>query len=440
MEQPPSDGLTAAAEEALAAAWRAMAAGEAVRAEADLRRALSIDPGFAEAHGALADLLAEAGHAGEAVPHYEAALRGEPDRTSWHRGLASALESSGRAAAAVDICLKLLERRPSDAPTHRRLARLLAREGRVETALAHAREARFLEPERLDSLTEIADVLLVAGDPLEAVEMLEPALARADSTDPGRGEAGIVLARCWAALGEPDKARQALAEVAPDGADPAALAVLRDEIARAGAGLSPAFVRALFDRYADRFDADLLGRLDYRGPQLVAGALAKIGAGHGLRVLDAGCGTGLAGPVLKDRAAWLEGFDLSPQMVGKARSRAVYDVLHVGELVEVLSRHREAWDLIVAADVLVYVGDLAPAFRAASAALSPGGRFVFTVERGPEPGFRLQPSRRYAHAVDYLRETAGAAGLAVELIEDCSSRRDRGQPVPGLLVSLRRAP
>ncbi len=428
----------AQAEAALAAAYDALDAGDREAAEAALRRALAVDPAFHEAHGALAELLAEAGRHGEAVPHYRAGLQGDPGRTAWHRGLAAALEATGRVEDALAACRTLLDRRPDDAPTHRRLARLLAVAGEGEAALDHAREARFLDGDRLPALVEIAEALLLAGEPLQAVELLEPALRRAPGDDPAGREGTILQARCWAELGEPDKARRALGALSPLDDSPQ-IAAVRDRIARAEADLAPAFVRALFDRYADRFESDLVGKLDYRGPALIAAALDRVGVGRDLRVLDAGCGTGLAAPILRDRAARLDGFDLSPRMVEKARARGLYDALEVGDLVAVIGRYAADWDLIVAADVLVYVGALGPVLAAAARALRPGGRLVATLEACEGATFRLQESRRYAHAPAYVQETAAAVGLTVELLEACSARRDRGAPVPGLLVCLRRA-
>ena len=442
IEAPLPDGCAgtrfAGAEKALADAYSALDAGDPALAEAALGRALAIDPAFTEAHGALAELLAERARPAEAVPHYRHAVAGDPGRVAWWRGLASALEGTGDEDGAIAACRALLDRRADDAPTHRRLARLLARAGLAEAALDHAREARFLDGDRLSSVAEIAEATLLAGDPLQAVELLQPALRRAHADDPARRDATLLLASAWAALGEGAKASAALTTLPPldDGPD---VAAVRAAIAAADAGLSPTFVRTLFDRYADRFEADLLDKLAYAGPRLIADALDRLQVGGGLRVLDAGCGTGLAGPVLRDRAAWLAGVDLAPRMVERARAKGVYDSLRVGELVGELSDQAAAWDLIVAADVLVYVGDLAPVFAAAAAALRPGGLFVLTTERAvAEGGFLLQESRRYAHGAAYLRATATAAGLSVALLEDCSARRDRGAPVPGLLAALRR--
>ena len=214
-----------------------------------------------------------------------------------------------------------------------------------------------------------------------------------------------------------------------------------------GTDLSASYFRALFDRYADRFDQDLVGKLGYTAPELLRSAVDRVApAAAGLRILDLGCGTGLAGVAFKPLASLLAGVDLSPRMVEKARQRRLYDELTVGDVVEAMERAPGGWDLLVAADVLVYIGDLVPVFAAAARALPPGGYFAATVERLPgEPAapagatFALGPTRRYAHSEPYVRVTAEAAGFLIRLMEPCSPRREKGIPVPGLLFVAERA-
>jgi predicted TPR repeat methyltransferase len=153
--------------------------------------------------------------------------------------------------------------------------------------------------------------------------------------------------------------------------------------------------------------------------------------------MDAGCGTGLAAPVLKPFAARLDGVDLSPAMVERAAERQLYDELVVGELVGTLAARAGHYDLVVAADVLVYLGDLEPVMRAARAALKPGGAFAFTVEKADGiESYVLGPKQRYAHAAEYVDGTAALAGFTVALMEDAVTRRDAGHDVPGLVVVL----
>ncbi|MFX8227089.1 methyltransferase domain-containing protein, partial [Acinetobacter baumannii] len=88
-------------------------------------------------------------------------------------------------------------------------------------------------------------------------------------------------------------------------------------------------------------------------PDLLRAAVDRVMPGAtGLRILDLGCGTGLAGVTFMALAAHLAGVDLSPRMVEKARQRGLYDELGVGDVVEAMRRTPGGWDLLVAADVL----------------------------------------------------------------------------------------
>jgi predicted TPR repeat methyltransferase len=214
----------------------------------------------------------------------------------------------------------------------------------------------------------------------------------------------------------------------------------------------PQEVADLFDRYADRFDRHLVGELGYRVPELIADAVkAAVAANRGssagdswdssgpsLDVLDLGCGTGLCGPLLRPLARTLAGVDLSAAMVDKARERGVYDRVDVGDLVAALTRSPAAWDVLAAADVLLYLGDLAPTFEAAAAALRPGGLLAFTVEAGGGERYTLnQQTRRYTHSEAYLRKLATIYGFDVQTFATTALRMDRGKPVAGFLVVLR---
>lgn len=198
-----------------------------------------------------------------------------------------------------------------------------------------------------------------------------------------------------------------------------------------------AYVTALFDVYAPSFDDSLRGFLAYRAPERLMDAVRPVlGERKALDVLDLGCGTGLAGPLLRPFARRLEGIDLSTGMLAKARERGVYDVLRAGEITAELGASTAHHDLIVAVDVLVYIGALELLFERAARRLAPGGLFAFTVEKGTEPGYRLLPSARYAHHLDYLRGCASAAGLRPVVEREDTLRRQAGQPVIGYVVVL----
>ncbi len=208
--------------------------------------------------------------------------------------------------------------------------------------------------------------------------------------------------------------------------------------------MSPGYVRALFDEYAIRFDRHLVRSLKYRAPELLHDAVRRACSlrGRPFRfevALDLGCGTGLAGEVFRPVCGELAGIDLSPAMVERARRKRLYDELATGDLVAWLAgRPAASADLALAADVFVYLGDLAPVFEAVARVLAPGGLLALTVQESEGDGIVLGHDLRFAHGEPYLRRLSARCGFAVVLSEVASTREDRGLPVPGRLVVLAR--
>jgi predicted TPR repeat methyltransferase len=208
------------------------------------------------------------------------------------------------------------------------------------------------------------------------------------------------------------------------------------------AAMTPDYVAALFDEYADRFDHHLIGALKYRGPDVIMQALEAIDPPGKERlffetVMDLGCGTGLMAEAIRISAGVIDGVDLSPAMVAVARKRQIYRELRVGDVTEALAGREYA--LILAADVLVYIGDLAALFTAAEKALTPRGLFAFTMQAHAGEGFRLGPDLRFHHSPAYVADTGRAAGLVIRHAAACVTREDAGKPVDGFVIVLERA-
>lgn len=433
-----AESHTAALEDLLARAWAALYGDDPRQAAAPLRAALCLAPECGEAWAAAADLP----DAAAPMTLWGRAAVCEPAERRFALAWGQTLIAVDPNAAAA-VFAALAAQRPDDAAALGGLGRALAAAGRGVIALETLREAAALAAGDSDLIRDLATLYIECGDPLAAAEALAPFAGPACED----GALLCVLARAWAALGERDKALKALDRADALGA--AETDDLRAALTAGGADAAPpdaAYVRALFDRYAERFDKELVEKLDYRGPQLAAAAAARALPGRrDLRVLDLGCGTGLAGETLRPLASELQGVDLSSGMVAQARKRGVYDGLRVGGLVETLRETPAAWDLLAAADVLMYLGRLEPAFAAAAAALRPGGALVFTVEAmtddeiaqaGAQAPF-LRASRRYAHAPEYLRAALDAAGLTLLFMDSAVLRMDRRQPVSGWVAAAR---
>jgi len=236
-------------------------------------------------------------------------------------------------------------------------------------------------------------------------------------------------------------------------ADPDDYHGARLQLARLGGGetapaMSEPYVRRLFDQYAARYDSALTERLAYRGPDLlrqaVGNAMRLTGrTTHFAAALDLGCGTGLGGAAFRAVTDHLTGVDLSPAMIAQAETKNLYDRLVTAGLALCLAdeaRQGRSYDLILAADVFVYINELAPLMSGVAAILRPGGVFAFTVETHSGDGVKLLPTLRYAHAEPYIRRMLETSGLTLASLTRDAVRHEKGAPVDSLVAVARSAP
>lgn len=300
-----------------------------------------------------------------------------------------------------------------------------------------------------DRRLELARAYAADGDAIAAIELAEQALEPAPDWAAGWfalgtfREAAAVAPETAEALraGAIEAYRQAL-RLDPQDRCGATLRLARLGAMPAPAAPPPAHVRDLFDGYAERFEASLVTGLGYRAPQSIAALIDRVAPGrHFAQALDLGCGTGLMAPALRPRVDRLDGIDLSPAMVAKARGRGLYDRLEVGEIVEAMAaRPAGGVDLITAADVFCYIGDLAPVFAAMARIAAPGALVAVTVEAvaEDEPGgdVVLRDSLRWAHRRGSLVAIAADAGFELTALETSPLRRDRGAEIIGHVAAV----
>lgn len=454
--------------------------GNPVRAAELIGAALRIDASQAHAHCNLGAALQDLDRPAHALTSYDAALRLDPAYALAWDNRGNTLRRLGRPIEALDSYERALALQPNNAPAWRHRAIVLNDLGRHADAAASAERAlagRADDPDAFLALGNAlqaldrgheaiaaydaalarhagrADIWCAQGAALKKTGDLDAALAsyeRALSLRPDYALAEHYRANALRALGRRDAARAAYERALVLGADTAEIGFA---LAAMGAAPPPSsapseYVKRLFDQYAGHFDTHLIDVLAYRTPallmELVQSHLPDAKPPFD-RAIDLGCGTGLCAPLLRPLVGHLTGIDLSPRMLDRARALDLYDALDGADIVAWLAAHAEAgFDLVVAADVLVYIGDLAPLFGAAHAAARVGALFAFSCEsledsgHDSEQGVALTPSNRYAHTLDYIASTATHAGFTLIEARNDTLRRDNGRDVPGHLVLLRR--
>lgn len=379
--------------------------GRSDRALELIRRSIELNASVPDWHNNAGNVLLEMGRVDEAAQAYEEAARLAPDRPGIQNNLGA---------------LRRHQQRPVDA----------------EVAYRRAIE---LDPKYADAYTNLGSLLDALGRKSEALQAYCEALV----LTPRHSQARKLLGVAYYTLGRLEEAAQVYREwMADEPANP----VPRHYLAACTGENVPqraddGYVQTVFDRFADSFDAKL-ARLHYRAPELIAQAVVALcgPAQKTLAVLDAGCGTGLCGPLLAPYARLLAGVDLSAQMLAKAEPRQVYDQLTKAELTAFIGAAQAAsYDLVVSADTLCYFGELHEVARATARVLRPGGGFVFTVEaldgEAAGPGYHLHPHGRYSHREGYVHDVLVAAGFEPVSLQRVHLRTEGGKPVEGWLVT-----
>lgn len=289
-----------------------------------------------------------------------------------------------------------------------------------------------------DRRFEFARDLQLKGDLAAAADLLSQAIELA----PAFTSAWFTLGELREQLGEHEAAIAAFRAAQASDADDRHGAGLR--LMRLGAaplaGMPQGYVQALFDQYAPRFESSLVDDLGYRGPALLFKAVLSVRSAARKpaffkRAIDLGCGTGLAAAAFAKEVDRFIGIDLSPRMIEKSRATGLYAELEVADMLQGLrGRPDGSADLVLAADAMVYVADIAPVLIEAARVLAVGGLLAFTTETHGGEGVILGGGLRYAHAAEYVRSAVRAAGLALPLLEALSARNEDNVPVPGLVV------
>jgi predicted TPR repeat methyltransferase len=341
------------------------------------------------------------------------------------------------AEAHYEASLRLL---PGRLSTLMNLAATQLRRGHPEAALATADAALAIEPTAADALLHRGTALAQIGRSAEALAAFE----RLTTLEPTHPLAWSHRGSLLREMHRHKDAEAAFREALRHGADPE---LHRYYLAGLGAEAAPPapprdYVERLFDGYAGDFDEHLLGKLGYQAHRELVDRVRRCAEHDDFdAALDLGCGTGLCGPLLRPLARHLTGLDLSAAMLGRSRATGVYDRLEQADAAQFLAATSERFDLVVAADVLIYIGDPGPLFAAAQRAMQ-RGLFAFTVEAADDgnagPGWRLLPSLRYAHSRPHLMRLAQANGFEPVVVEQAPVRHDQGRAVDGVYVVLRR--
>jgi len=412
-------------------------------AEMVYRRILEVFPEHPDVLHFLGLLKHHSGRQQEAAELIRRAIAQVPDFPDYHLNLGNVLVESHDIPAAIQEYRRTLELRPDFANAWNNLGTMQRYTDRHEEAERSYLKAIELAPEHVDAHNNLGSLYSDQGDAKRATDYF----CRAIVLQPDHPDGHKLLGVAWYLLGETAKAAEAFREwlrIDPDNPEAQHL-VAATSGEPAPERCSDAYLEYTFDHFASSFEQKLVSALKYRAPDLLHRALEERlpPPQRQYRILDAGCGTGLCGPLLKPWASELVGVDLSGGMLAEARNKQCYDHLEKAELTAWLGAHTNSFDHIVSADTLCYFGALETIIGTAAAALKPGGTLAFTVERiddtnAPTP-HEIEPSGRYRHSPDYVRRCLGGQRMTDIELSEAVLRHEGGIAVPGLVVLARRA-
>lgn len=367
-----------------------------------LTTALKQGPESAEIYTNLGNALQANGQVEEAITSFKKALKINPDFILAHNNLGNALNLNGNKEEAIASFNTAIALNPNVALTYYNLGNLFYSKGEQENAIAYFRKALAIEPEFADAINNLASLLAATGNIDEAIELFKSAL---------RLNKNNAMARHML------NALQGNTSTHP----------------------SPEYVIDLFDNAANEFNKQLVNKLNYKAPKLIYRAVEEISglSDNTLDIMDLGCGTGLCAPLFHSSARTLKGIDLSQKMLDKAKALNLYNELIKGDITTQLRKLNDKYDLIISADVFIYVGDLKSIFKVIAQALKPDALFVFSLEaEESELDFRLCSTGRYAHTMSYIRKLAKENALEQRYVTEVTLRMDKNEPVKGYIVVL----
>lgn len=377
------------------------------------------------------------GRAQEALAELQSVLGAEPQHLDAWTLQAEAQFALLQDEAALASVAQVLATQPDDGSAWYWRGRALERLRRFDEARIAFERLVALRPGQAEAWFRLGQLQQRQGRLDDALRSLDQCLASAPEASATWTQRGLLLKD----MGRPDEAAAAFERALALGADEALhrfyLAALRGEAAPENA--PRAYVQALFDDYADSFDRHLVDVLGYRAHERVVQPLVDLQPGGFAQALDLGCGTGLCAPLLRPQVGQLHGVDLSQPMLDRAAALGLYDRLDCADLVDHLMHCEQRYDLLLAADVFIYVGELWPVFQAVLRVLRPGGMLAFSVERAAdERAVTLSAQLRYAHGPAYLQDLAVRHGLQWLRADAAPIRHEQQQAIDGLYVYLRR--
>ena len=397
---------------------------ELAAASKQFKNVITLNPDYTEAHFYLGVLALESGQLEEAEQAFQTVLTLAAEHVEALTNLGVIALKQDKAQLAIDYFTKAIALEDGHVEARNNLAATFMHHDRFENALMHYDVLLKQDPANVEYLYNMGVAQMALGHLKEATQFFTKILSTTEFFAALNNLAAIEMR-----LGHREEAiaylNRALIANPQDEASQLMLHALTGDKKQPQASLE--YVRNLFNNYALYYDQHMRDALKYTLPQHIIRILHKLGRHQVNRTLDMGCGTGMSGSVLREISHHLSGIDLSKKMLAEARSKGIYDQLFEMDLVDFLQQHDQNYDLIVAADVLPYLGDLEALFSTIHSKLTENGLFVFSCEISHQALWELQASVRFSHHPDYIHTLCTRFELQLIYQEQVTARQQASE-------------
>ncbi len=399
------------------------------------KQALKIKPDYADAYFGVGNALKDKGDLDAAIDSYKQALKIKPDFADAYNNMGNVLRQRGDLEAAIESFKQVLKIKPDDADAYNNMAVALDDMDYFDAAIENFKKALKISPNYYDAYNNMGNTLKNMGNTKAAIEAYQDAI----NLEPSCAEAYSNLGYLRMQTGDTEAAIEAYKQtIKIKPYHVSAQHLLAALTGQKTASAPNKYIEGLFDGYAVKFEHSLVDKLEYKFPNLIAEVILKLKSGAQLRsMLDLGCGTGLVGVELRELCQNIEGIDLSKKMLIKASQKNVYDKLSHTGIVEYLSEAALDFDLFIAADVFVYVGDLSGVFRLIKSRNKRKGWLAFSTEHTEKDGFFLRASGRYSHSKSYIESLCSEFDYQALHFSKADLRKEEGEFLTGGLYVLK---
>jgi predicted TPR repeat methyltransferase len=411
--------------------------GRLGQADTICREIIDLSPRTSEAYNMLGIIYQEQGLFDEAAAVLRKSIELDSSNANALFNLGTILGQQGQYEKSAAAFLKGLKIAPRIPKARNNLGLALIRLGRLDEAVSSLEQATVLDPHYGEAWFNLGDAYYCAGKLQKAVDAYQRCIRLIPDFVEAQYNLSIVL-HDLDLTAEAMETLQRTIELAPE--HMAARHMLAALSGKTPESAPRQFITNLFDQYSHRFDVDLVDRLEYRIPTRLRTLLSDYVEQNTRfsKAMDLGCGTGLSGLAFRDSTDYLAGIDISKKMLEKAEGKNIYDDLLAGELCELLPQLPDLYNLFIAADVMVYIGNLAPLFNAVSSKAQPGAYFLFSVESEQKEDFALQATGRYSHSRDYITRLAADNNFTIIAQKETGIRKEGEDWIPGDIYLLQK--